>query len=80
MICLTWKKTRRLKRKRKKIGTRKKLEIQKRFREETGLLDIPKENFGNTNDGNTSRRFFDDPNVASVITGINYDQSQVISM
>lgn len=34
---------------------------------------MPKANFGNTNDGNTSRRFFDDPQLASDITGISYD-------
>lgn len=58
----------------KKMEHEKKLEIQKRFREETGLLvDLPKANFGNTNDGNTSRRFFEDPKLASDITGINHD-------
>ncbi|XP_057670661.1 uncharacterized protein LOC130902488 [Diorhabda carinulata] len=52
----------------------KKLEIQARFRRETGLLvDMPKSNFGNTNDGSTSRKFFDDPKLASEITGISYD-------
>lgn len=45
-----------------------------RFRNETGLLvDMPKANFGNTNDGNTSRRFFENPELASEITGISYD-------
>ncbi|KAH9629098.1 hypothetical protein HF086_008547 [Spodoptera exigua] len=34
-----------------------KIEIQNKFREKLGL-DIPKANFGNTNDGNTRRRFF----------------------
>lgn len=34
---------------------------------------MPKANFGNTNDGNTSRRFFEDPKVASDITGISYE-------
>ncbi|CAH1098772.1 unnamed protein product [Psylliodes chrysocephalus] len=39
-----------------------KREIQTRFRTETGLLiDMPKSNFGNTNDENTSRRFFENP-------------------
>lgn len=58
----------------KKLEHEKKLEIQKRFREETGLLvDIPKANFGNTNDGNTSRRFFEDPKLAAGITGVSYD-------
>ncbi|CAH1100621.1 unnamed protein product [Psylliodes chrysocephalus] len=58
----------------KNIEKERNLEIQKRFRNETGLLvDIPKANFGNTNDGNTRRRFFEDPKVASKITGISYD-------
>lgn len=48
--------------------------IQDRFRAETGLLvDMPKSNMGNTNDGNTSRRFFENPSLASEITGINYE-------
>lgn len=34
---------------------------------------MPKANFGNTNDGNTSRRFFDNPQLASDITGISYE-------
>lgn len=46
--------------------------IQKSFREEMGLLvDIPKVGFGNSNDGNTSRIFFNDPESYSRITGID---------
>lgn len=53
--------------------TRKK-EIQERFRSETGLLvDMPKANFGNTNDGNTSRRFFENTKLAAEITGISHE-------
>lgn len=56
-----------------------KAEMQKRkdaviekFREETGLLiDIPKVNLGNTNDGNTARKFFSDPVLTSNITGLD---------
>lgn len=49
-----------------------KKKIQDDFKLRLGLLvDIPKAGFGNTNDGNTSRRFFEDPDVASEITGIN---------
>lgn len=45
--------------------------IQKEFREKLALLvDIPKAGFGNTNDGNTSRRFFNCPEEAATITGI----------
>lgn len=46
--------------------------IQQAFKDEMGLLvDIPKQGFGNTNDGNTSRRFFSDPDTASRITDID---------
>lgn len=46
--------------------------IQKEFRHKTGLIvDVPKAGFGNTNTGNTSRRFFADPETASEITGID---------
>lgn len=58
----------------KYLEKERKQEIQAKFRNETGLLiDMPKANFGNTNDGNTSRRFFEDPKKASEITGISYE-------
>lgn len=58
----------------KTLEKQRKREIQERFRIETGLLvDMPKANFGNTNDGNTSRRFFENPKLASEITGISYE-------
>lgn len=34
-------------------------------------MDKPKPGFGNTNDGNTSRRFFEQPDAAARITGVN---------
>ncbi|CAH1108526.1 unnamed protein product [Psylliodes chrysocephalus] len=34
---------------------------------------MPKSNFGNTNDGNTSRRFFENLTLAAEITGISYE-------
>ena len=37
------------------------------------LVDVPKPGFGNTNDGNSSRCFFANPDVSSNITGINKD-------
>lgn len=56
----------------KKIIAETKQKIQEAFKEELGLLvDIPKAGFGNTNDGNTSRRFFENPEISSQITGIN---------
>lgn len=58
----------------KDLEEQTKKEIQRRFRNETGLIiDMPKSNFGNTNDGNTSRRFFEDPKLAAKITGISYE-------
>lgn len=54
-----------------KMETRKK-EIQEKFRRHMGLLvDMPKPDFGTTNDGNTARLFFRNPELASKITGIN---------
>lgn len=46
--------------------------IQERFKVEMGLIvDKPKPGFGNTNDGNTARRFFENPEQASDITGVD---------
>lgn len=55
-----------------KVAIRKK-EIQRKFKEEMGLLvDIPKSGgSGTTNDGDTARRFFDNPSISSSITGID---------
>lgn len=55
----------------KKIVKENKLRIQTEYRERTGLIiDMPKPGFGNSNSGNTSRRFFSDPELAAEITGI----------
>jgi hypothetical protein len=40
------------------------------------LVDIPKPGYGNTNDGNTSRRFFSDHTTSADITGINLELIQ----
>ncbi|CAH1102018.1 unnamed protein product [Psylliodes chrysocephalus] len=57
----------------KDLEDQTKREIQTRLRTETGLLiDMPKSNFGNRNDGNTSRRFFENPTLAAELTGISY--------
>lgn len=49
-----------------------KKKIQNEFKKRTGLIiDQVKTGFGNTNDGNTARRFFSNSDVASEITGIN---------
>lgn len=53
----------------KRIVAETKRKIQNDFKEEMGfLVDIPKAGFGNSNDGNTSRRFFSDPITSSRIT------------
>ncbi|KAL0810228.1 hypothetical protein ABMA28_000592 [Loxostege sticticalis] len=58
----------------KKIVADRKRNIQKQFREKLGLLvDVPKQGFGNTNDGNTARRFFANPDIVHEITGIDRD-------
>lgn len=58
----------------KNIVKETKEKIQKSFREEMGLLvDVPKAGYGNSNDGNTSRRFFQNAECSSRITGINID-------
>jgi hypothetical protein len=60
--------------KNKEIVANRKKNIQIQFREKLGLLvDVPKLGFGNTNDGNTARRFFSDPDIAQEITGIDRD-------
>lgn len=56
---------------REKIQAAKR-QIQKEFHDKLGLLvDIPKAGFGNTNDGNTSRRFFNSQEGAASITGVD---------
>ena len=58
----------------KKIVKEAKKKVQTPFKEELGLqVDIPKALFGNTNDGNMSRRFFSNPELSSQITGVNLD-------
>jgi len=56
----------------KAIVKQRKMEIQEEFRTKMGLLvDVPKPGCGNTNLGNTNRRFFADPELAGAITGID---------
>lgn len=50
----------------------KKKPIQDQFRAEMGLLvDVVKQGAGNTNDGNTARRFFANPEATAQITGVD---------
>lgn len=50
----------------------RKLKIQEKFKQEMGLIvDRPKAGGGNTNDGNTARRFFRNSVKSAEITGLN---------
>lgn len=47
-------------------------EIKQRFKHEMGLIvDKPKPGCGSTNDGNTARRFFSNPELSAQITGLD---------
>lgn len=57
----------------KVVGDRKE-QIQKKFKAVLGLnIDMPKQGFGSTNDGNTARRFFE--NVALTAEILNLDKN-----
>ena len=56
----------------KRLKKEKKNMVQRRFREELGLIiDKPRQVSGNTNDGNTARRFFYNTRCAAEITGVD---------
>lgn len=56
----------------KDIVSENKARIQKEFRERCGLIvDKPKPGFGNSNDGNTARRFFKTAELSAEITKID---------
>lgn len=49
---------------------RRKKEIEKKFKEEMGLIiDMSKPNYGTSNDGNTPRRFFSNPTLSAELSG-----------
>ena len=55
----------------KKVSEKKKI-VQEKIRSELGLLvDVPKQQAGNTNDGNTARKLFRNADKFSEITGVN---------
>ena len=57
----------------KRLISDRKKKIQDEFKSKMGILvDIPKVGFGNTNNGNTSRRFFNDPETSADITGVDF--------
>lgn len=61
----------------KQLMKNAKQRIQKEFREQSGLLiDYPKQGSGTSNDGNTARRFFRDPELSSQITCVNRELIQ----
>jgi hypothetical protein len=46
--------------------------IQEQVHQRLGLIvDVPKQGYGNTNDGNSARRFFENPALVSEITGVD---------
>lgn len=54
------------------IFQERKKHIQFEFKKKLGLaVDKPKPGYGSTNDGNTSRTFFKNPEISSLITGID---------
>lgn len=58
----------------KQIVAETKLRVQRAFKEKAGLIvDQPKPGFGNSNDGNTARRFFQNAELSADITGIKVD-------
>lgn len=47
-------------------------DIKQKFKTQMGLIvDKPKPGYGNTNDGNTARRFFTNPELSGEITGLD---------
>ncbi|KAK4876046.1 hypothetical protein RN001_012468 [Aquatica leii] len=58
----------------KLIVAQNKARIQKEYKDRCGLIvNKPKPGFGNTNDGNTARRFFQNAELSAAITGIDLD-------
>ncbi|GBP04619.1 hypothetical protein EVAR_91331_1 [Eumeta japonica] len=55
-----------------KLRKDEKKRIQIEFKEQLGLIiDKPVHGYGSSNDGNTARRFFENPDMTSSITGID---------
>src|SRR5205814_6828983 len=51
-----------------------KRKIQAEFKSKLGLIvDKPKPGYGSSNDGNTARRFFQNPSISSQVTGVDED-------
>lgn len=59
------------------LNHKKKL-IQEDLCQQMGLIvDVPKQGSGTTNDGNTARRFFENPIITSKITGIDENSQKI---
>ncbi|KAG8232038.1 hypothetical protein J437_LFUL012062 [Ladona fulva] len=64
----------RIKRTQKTATEAKKKEVQEKLRREMNLLvDLPKQGYGSSNTGNVAGGFFQNPELASEVTGINID-------
>lgn len=62
------------------VADRKK-HIQEAFKNQMGLIiDVPKQGSGSSNDGNTARRFFEEPSVSAAITGLDVEMVEKFSV
>ena len=60
---------------------KEKRRIQSEIKKELGLnVDIPSQGSGNTNNGNTARKFFSEPSKCSAITGVNEELIRRLSV
>lgn len=57
--------------KEKKQKAAEKKRIQNEFRELSLIIDVPRRGSGSSNDGNTARQFFSDPEITSQITKVD---------
>lgn len=66
-------------RKEKEMKRNTKMLIQDRFRKELGLnVDMVKQGFGTTNDGNSARRFFSATTKSAEITGLDINLVEIL--
>lgn len=63
----------------KEIFENNKRRIQEKFKNKMGLIvDKPKSGFRSTNDGNTARRFFSNPELSAEITGVDKNFNTIL--
>lgn len=54
------------------LKAEKKTKVQRDLKTELGIMvDCVKQGFGSTNDGNTARKFFEEIEIVSKVTGID---------